>query len=884
MFHYKFKSLKLVPFSEIRFLSEKLEDKNQLINESPRKKKNLDRLKGIKTQKKNVFCLELKSIKNSKTSREPVAEDKPEIKRNQKPSDKVGKNDSVVLCWDKKQKPEMRKFSNFSSTWDHTNYFVIPSKNSYINKDCSIREKKYKKMEKIKKQKNKSGPRAEENMELSVNRGDGIISRRKKKPEKLMDYSTRGRPMSKNNSDGQAIIIYQRNKRKNYIDPTFTRGYRVEQISFAGSCETTLDLTQSKRSLSEPRQKSLKEFYVAHRRTRLQLKPDDVLSEHSNFCSTMDFIPNKEVSDELRSIQKSKSNCLAKEKALQSPRQKQEILRKSKSNTEVAVLSEKEKVERRLKETAVKKLDLHREMLRLEKIDRKKFWESIKQSLNYRCALANMFSSQSFLSQNTSAKFFSSTENSTEIFVREGVIEKISSYQVRYPYEIFRLRIISMPIILTVFFQGFHRFAKPKVDGVNSVQKTTDPTSGSTYREMKTMLGSILIKEEDEDLYSKKHMSLKGDSCTSSSCRSVFLGAELERNALPESASEKLTMMENSLKNSSSELQFLMSKLFNEIKQCSDFIKMFEKMEKKKESLGKCAIQEKEWQQEKQEKTELKKSEFSILPVMIYPAINNLNETKVPQSPPQTKGDKISIDEEDDDDYFPVNRIIGKDEVELKRSGKSDSSLKSFPSATVTDKMNQNLAQTLSKVMQKNEEWGICCDDCKYLKQRIVKLEKELERIEKKMPLYPSEYQDSIKVCLERLKATSETVLKRLKSCAKMRYEDCSSKVSQKKSSKNRSLSAPEPITKKELQRRLAIRPSISDYNLNVGMEITMENVDPITGEKLHPEVSNDMEQEGNIQCKVFKEGETPFLVVDTDFSYNPRTGGKHKKKSSRLA
>ena len=192
-----------------------------------------------------------------------------------------------------------------------------------------------------------------------------------------------------------------------------------------------------------------------------------------------------------------------------------------------------------------------------------------------------------------------------------------------------------------------------------------------------------------------------------------------------------------------------------------------------------------------------------------------------------------------------------------------------------------------------------CCEDCKILTKRITKLEKELQRIENKVHLYPIKHKKSFKNCLERIKGTSETMLTRLSSWSRFTggcgsgksgggagggggggaaAPSSSKKVDKKeKVPSRRTASAPETVLQKEMFRVLSVRKSESNCDLNVGMEIRMENVDPVTGKKLFPEVNPKTKQEGNIQCRLYKNNDAPVMIMDTDFSYNPVSGTMKK-------
>ncbi|KAL0274578.1 UNVERIFIED_CONTAM: hypothetical protein PYX00_002678 [Menopon gallinae] len=196
----------------------------------------------------------------------------------------------------------------------------------------------------------------------------------------------------------------------------------------------------------------------------------------------------------------------------------------------------------------------------------------------------------------------------------------------------------------------------------------------------------------------------------------------------------------------------------------------------------------------------------------------------------------------------------------------------------------------------------------KVFERRVVRLENKLKRMLRKIGLCPTREQEAIKGCLERLKDTSEAVLRRLtriEYCSEVgrdHYLTASSANSRRTPSQNslrRSRSpmnvaknasnssfrgnpsnkrgySSEPETAVKIDRKqksIILKTSESEIQLKVGMEITMENFDPVTGQKLNPETNKDYEQQGNILCKLMKPGGKPVTFINTDFLYNPKTG-----------
>ncbi|KAK6626705.1 hypothetical protein RUM44_009181 [Polyplax serrata] len=815
------------------FLSEKHDTENV---ESPRKKKYFDRNRGTKFQKKNSIYIDLRPFRKSKTSREPV-EVKPEMSRFLKSTDKLGRTESIV-AWTKDNE---RSGKVVDKVWRNPHYPTIDKTNLGEPGKEERRSKMYRRH---RKEWSRPAEEITANLQDSLKQArDSMVAwRRKKKKSDVRAHpfeyqlsSEEHKPTRRSGADENAIVIYERQNRNSNMEPNFTGGYQLEQFSFTGSCETTIDVTQSKRSLSEPRQKAVNEIYVTRRRTRVQIKPEKVFAGSSDHHSTFNVVHIRENQDTSEDV------C-------------QHLGTGTKCTTVANTKSDlrKENVEKRLMETAQKKLDLHREMRRLERMNRKKFWESIKQSLNYRCALADMFSSQSVMSQDESAKFFSSTENSTEIIVHQGVIEKISSYQ------------------------GFHRMGNVNV---GSPRLTNKP--GATIHQVKTMLGSMLINEDKEFLPGKNERLPV--SC--SSRESLFT----ETSVFPNSASEKFSMMENCLNNSSSELQSLMEKLSKEINKCTEYVRKLHVYDTKKQNneIGRSSENKEGLFLRSCMKTE--KPQWETPEVTAFPIIFSQPSPQVSGQLKKSPGKgaihvKDAESESDVESFRPedTNGLeeldLRSEKLQLKETGKSDSSLKSFHSATIS---NDDFPK---KRESRKDGMELCCQDCHHLKKRIVKLERDLAKIQKKMPFYPPEYKNSIQQSLEKLKATSETVLQRLKEFANMKYDSQCRKNKYCSSARysRRSLSAPEPAVKKEVRRKMSLRGRNSDCNLNVGMAITMENTDPLTGERLHPEVSFNTEQEGNIQCRIFKDGDTPLLVMDTDFSYNPQTGMLFKKSKDK--
>lgn len=428
--------------------------------------------------------------------------------------------------------------------------------------------------------------------------------------------------------------------------------------------------------------------------------------------------------------------------------------------------------------------------------------------------------------------------------------------------------------------QGFHRYLRPKKDVKNNKECCNVPDS--SFNHMRKVFRSMVLKEEDEEEeFHKKRLIPK----TVQHTQSATVQEDSKKQPFSEittmgstdfsflsRASEKLTMIENCLSERSSELLSLITKLSQEINNCSNAVQNLCSIEKTMKIGLKGSVSDSKVHQKS--KSNKKECKFSTYPVLMFPVSDRKTSVKSQPNPTDncTKHHASSNSASRQENCRCTKQnasTLTDNNITKRESQRSFMSANSFPSlGKVSTKEGKYIRLQENKRIKK-KTLEICCDDCEALKRKILKLEKELEKLEKKIFLYPKEQQDCVKVNLERLKETSETVLGKLRSLARMGYKEPETKKSK------RPTSAPPASVKSQEERAVIPKNSKSDYNLNIGMAITMANVDPITGALVHPETDNSAEQEGNIQCKLYTNSEEqPILVLDTDFSYNPKTGG----------
>lgn len=349
-----------------------------------------------------------------------------ETKHFRKPTEKIKKRQQSNFNLDLEIADPAKPVLN--SAWDHTNYSSVFST---LNSKTCLKDRRTEKREKV-----RSGNKEYEKKKNKSERvSSGVQTKLIHNNSLQLDFGTK---TNENFDEGQAFVIFRRKSGNQCQDSNFLNGYRFEQIAFTRSYKTTFDFgqTKSRRSLSEPR-RSLNEIKLNKKIGRPEF---DKKSKNSNnypsfdsFQKSVNFKKEKDVENQIAELFNPMLNCNLKAKednAYEMNKQNRVLIWNTKSQTELRPSTKRSEFER-LKRAAEKKLNLHRELIRMDKIDRIKFLESIKRSLNYRCATADVFSTQSFISQNESGKYFTSTENSTEIFLRGNVIEKISSYQVR---------------------------------------------------------------------------------------------------------------------------------------------------------------------------------------------------------------------------------------------------------------------------------------------------------------------------------------------------------------------------------------------------------------------------------------------------------------------
>lgn len=646
---------------------------------------------------------------------------------------------------------------------------------------------------------------------------------------------------------GEAVVIYRRKERRQLQD---WKNYQIEQFTF-GKTELSLD-TMKKRSSSEPRETSPQKQVCVTRRRRSKFHYEPVKLDRSVSIEFKKF-------DEIQEV-------LHPEKTV--PCKKCDNARVWKSN------------EFRLRSSAKMKLNLFKEMKKKERYRQKKFEETVARSLN--CGLYENFNRRLLLEGDEKAKEIVPEEESPKVPCSESPAQAGAS-----PEERVDEKTLGMPVE-----KRSNRECDTKSLSQEALQCSTVSELGKVSAELAA----------DELIGSTEAVSGNLQEGNSRSVTNATFN--LGTNVSNPGEVESLTLqVENVLQDSSHELH-LDSSVAEETFKPQDYF------------------------------PEERSLVMQVMPVLLYPSTvrsrgiaenftehksgsaqklrdSSLRDLQLRQlmarqrNKTATLGSgKLFTSKSESSDFHkrsePGENSTSKEsltssELEnpkkhrckyrktLSTPGRSESS--SLITGRCKGKSLKNHAKSCrSTPSEARDTESVANKSTRIVEKRITRLEGKLKGLLRRIGICPIREQETIKNCLERLKEASEAALRRLtriEYCTSGSFrcpagEECSVGIYRKSSCATERGYSSEPDTSVNVNRKckpIILKTSESEIQLNVGMEITMENFDPVTGEKLNPETNREFEQQGNISCKLLKPGEKPVTFIDTDFLYNPKTG-----------